>query len=286
MECRLCHEDKELINSHIIPKVFFKFIYPENNEESLIMIGKNVPNKRRPIGSYEKLLYKDCDQMLGVYDNYAQNLLLKQALQFYPNTDLAYKIDDYSYVKLKLFFLSLLWRSSISDLEEFCNIDIGPFEERLEELIRSESVGGADDFSVFIAKFDSENEKIKGIAEKNILFPAKQKINGLNYSIFYLSNAYKIYIKVDKRGTPDVFKELILKDGKSLLIMRLDNFEKSPEFICFFSRELISLKVLSNFSEFNESVFTKTTPVLEKKMFGQLLFKMNSFLWLAILSII
>jgi len=230
MECRLCHEDKELINSHIIPKVFFKFIYPENNEESLIMIGKNVPNKRRPIGSYEKLLCKDCDQMLGVYDNYAQNLLLKQALQFYPNTDLAYKIDDYSYVKLKLFFLSLLWRSSISDLEEFCNIDIGPFEERLEELIRSESVGGADDFSVFIAKFDSENEKIKGIAEKNILFPAKQKINELNYSIFYLSNAYKIYIKVDKRSTPDVFKELILKDGKSLLIMRLDNFEKSPEY--------------------------------------------------------
>ncbi|EKE18427.1 MAG: hypothetical protein ACD_9C00339G0002 [uncultured bacterium] len=232
MICKLCKKEKKLINSHIIPKVFFEFLYPESGDrKSLIMIGKNKHNKRRPIGSYEKLLCKECDHMLGVYDDYAQKLLLGDSLKFYPNTSsLAYIIKTYDYFQLKMFFISLLWRSSISNLEEFGLIDCGPYEEKLRQMILENSVGQDDEFSIFIAKFDSKDKKIKKIAESSILLPAKQKIDGLNYSIFYLSNGYKIYLKVDKRKTADVYVKLILKEGRQVAILRMDDYEKTPEY--------------------------------------------------------
>jgi len=194
------------------------------------MIGKNRYNKKRPVGSYENLLCKECEQMLGIYDDYAQSLLLKNPLNFYPNTDLAYQIDVYDYAKLKIFFLSLLWRASVSSLEEFYNIDVGPFEVRLRELIMSEFVGEDDEFSVFLTRFDSDDEKIKLIAERSILFPAKQKLDNINYSVFYLSNGFKIYIKVDKRSSMELYRKFILKNSGSLVILRLNNYENSPEY--------------------------------------------------------
>ncbi|MFZ2193168.1 MAG: hypothetical protein WAV31_02910 [Candidatus Moraniibacteriota bacterium] len=231
MICKLCQKEKELTKSHIIPKVFFDFLYTERNEGSLIMVGKNKHNKRRPVGSYEKLLCTECEQMLGVYDDYAQGLLLKKPLKFYPDVEkLAYLIGTYDYAKLKLFFLSLLWRSSIASLEEFGHIDVGSFESRLKELILSQSVGKDDEFSVFITRFDSNDEKIKFIVKRSIMLPAKQKIDGINYSVFYLSNGYKIYIKVDKRSSIDIYRKFILKNNHSLVILRLDNFENSPEY--------------------------------------------------------
>ena len=194
------------------------------------MVNKERFPKKRPIGSYEKLLCEDCDQKIGVYDNYAQSILLGE-LEFYPEAmEKAYIIENYDYKKLKLFFISLLWRSSISKLEEFKLIDVGPFEPRLRELIIGEDLGLDDEFSVFITRFDSRNEKIKFLAEKNILFPAKQKMDGLNYSIFYLTNGYKIYIKVDKRSSLEIYKKFILKKNKPLVILRIANFEKSQEF--------------------------------------------------------
>ena len=223
MICKLCQKEKEIINSHIIPRAFFEFLYPEQEEkrESLIMISKDRYDKRRPVGSYEKLLCKDCDQMLGRYDDYAQQLLLKTPLSFYPNVgNLAYVINSYDYFKLKMFFISLLWRSSISELEEFSLINCGPFEERLRELILSNFIGSEDEFSIFVTKFDSENLEVKKVAEASILLPAKQKVEALNYSIFYLPKGYKIYIKVDKGMTPDVFFKLVLKDKKPLIILK------------------------------------------------------------------
>lgn len=206
-------------------------LYSERNDKPLMMIGENRFPKRRPIGSYEKLLCKDCEQKLGVYDNYAQDLLLKKSLDFFPNTDLAYIIPHFDYFVLKSFFISLLWRASITKLEEFKLIDAGPYEFRLRDLIISDSVGGKDEFSIFITKFDSKNEKNKYISEKSILFPAKQRIdNALNYSVFYLSSGYKVYIKVDKRNTDELFIKLILKDAMPMVILRMDNFEDSPEY--------------------------------------------------------
>lgn len=195
------------------------------------MIGKNRHNKRRPVGSYEKMLCVECERMLGIYDDYAQDLLLKKPLKFYPGAEnLAYLIDVYDYAKLKLFFLSLLLRSSVANLEEFGHINVGPFEFRLRELILSQSVGKDDEFSVFMTRFDSDDEKVKPIVKRSILFPAKQKMDGINYSVFYLSNGYKIYIKVDRRDSIDIYKKFILKNNHSLLILRLDNYENSPEY--------------------------------------------------------
>jgi hypothetical protein len=230
MRCKLCLENKEIIQSHIIPKVFFEYLYPESRDGSLLMIGKNKFTKRRPVGSYEKLLCKECDQSLGVYDNYAKKLLLDEDLKYFSDTDIAYEIDEYDYDNLKLFFISLLWRASVSDREEFGHINAGPFEERLREMIILKSTGGEDEFSIFITKFDSDNEKIKNIAEKNILFPAKQKMSHLNYYAFYLSSGYKMYIKVDSRPTEDLYKKLILRDKGSLIILRMNNFENSAEY--------------------------------------------------------
>ena len=231
MYCRLCGKNKELANSHIIPKCFFMYLYPEGDKRSLIMISKKYHSKKSPIGIYEKLLCFNCEERLGVFDGYAKKLLLEKKsghLQKYK--DDAYIIYKYDYFKLKSFFLSLLWRASVSSREEFKLIDAGPFEDALKNFLLQRSVGKYNDFSIFITKFESEDEKVNIIAENNILSPAKQKIDGLNYSIFYLSGGYKVYIKVDKRQIQNTFKSLTLKANSQIIILRMSNFENTSEY--------------------------------------------------------
>jgi len=195
------------------------------------MIGKDRLPKRMPKGSYEELLCFDCEEKFGVFDNYAKEFFLgKDLTPFLRHDDKVYIIDRYDYFKLKSFFLSLLWRASVSSREEFNLIDAGPFESILRNLLLQGSIGSDNDFSIFVTKFDSNEKKIKNIAEKNILFPAKQKIDGLNYSMFYLSGGYKIYIKVDKRNIQNVYEKLALEPNSLMVILRIFDFEETSEF--------------------------------------------------------
>ena len=229
MICRLCNNDKTLGKSHVIPESFFPKI---KNAPRPLKLLTNVAGefpKKAQIGVYDKtILCTECEKTFDLPDNYAQKLLLEYQNQHIPVSDsfqsIGYKIQNYDYDLLKLFFVSLLWRASISSHSFYEGIRLGPFESVAFNLLKANQSIPSEVFSVILAKFDDP-------VGKSILDPFASKFDGVNFNVFYLGG-YVAYIKSDKRNTPNIFSELMMSPGRPLLIFSRE-LSDSPEISLF-----------------------------------------------------
>jgi len=232
MKCRLCQNESVTIKSHIIAEGFFRFLYPENRKNQLLVLvpagSKFV--KRRPVGSYvQNILCQDCDNALGVYDEYAQNIFLNNFPELHSNSDQLFLLKNIDYHQLKYFCLSLLWRASVSSLEEFKSINIGRcFEEILRVKLLEKNFIPAHEFPVFVTKIESKNSQ--ALVDKSIELPSRGRIDHVNFCLFYLPNGYNFFIKVDSRALPKEFNYILLKPGEPLIILKR-SFDDSSQFM-------------------------------------------------------
>jgi len=233
MICRLCLQQKKLVKAHIIPKWVFKNLYPspKNIDGRLIMVDTKTPySKRKPIGIYDNsILCKECDREIGKYDDYAKKIFLDTQLKNHASLKEAYLIQNIKDIpKIKLFFVSLLWRASVSGLKEFKKINLGNYENKFRKILFNNK-SDLGEIEIIIGKFDSKI--IPTLTNKNILLPLKTKINGINTYIVYLPMGFKIWVKVDKRNFPDPLNKIAINNIKNeILVMRLGDYEKSKEF--------------------------------------------------------
>lgn len=225
MICRYCGEDRKLIKAHVIPEAFFRRLRDGQAPPRMLTNKKNEYPKRMPIGVYDKkILCQACEPHFQQWDDYAQDLLdvePKGASQIIENGQFAgYEIQEYNYNLLKLFFISLLWRASVSKHIFYSKVNLGPFEHIAKRFIEHNDPGTPEDFSVTLAKFDHP-------IGKTILDPHPEKPEGINYYRFYFGS-YIAYIKVDKRNTTGLHIDFMMKPGKPLRIIRR-NLHQSKE---------------------------------------------------------
>lgn len=170
------------------------------------------------------ILCEICEPLFGVWDNYAQQLLglePKGSSPIMNQGDIyGYEIQKYNYELLKLFFISLLWRASVSKHIFYSKVNLGPFEHIAKRFIEHNYPGTPEDFSVTLAKFDHP-------IGKTILDPNPEKPEGINYYRFYFGS-YIAYIKVNKRNTTGLHIDFMMTPGKSLRIIRR-NLHQSKE---------------------------------------------------------
>jgi hypothetical protein len=195
--CKLCKRDKKLVNSHVISKSFFEI---DPVDPRLVSNTDGTFPTRAPIGIYDTtLVCENCERLFSPFDDYAQRLLLadREAARaiLHENEVIAYIYDSYDYVKLKLFFMSLLWRTSQSSHKFFRRIDLGPHEPLLRKALIDADPGDADFFAVILARFP------KPLA---VLDPDNERLDDVNFCRIYLAE-YVAYIKVDNRPTPESF---------------------------------------------------------------------------------
>lgn len=142
MKCRLCHNERKLCDSHIVPEFLYRDLYDNNHK----MIGINGQGNKgwKPLqkGIREQLFCSDCEQHLN--DKY-EKPFLKQWLTDKPlpsqmRHDSIFSAD-YDYPTFKLFHLSILFRSSISSLPTFQEVSLGPHEERIRQMLLNEDPG-------------------------------------------------------------------------------------------------------------------------------------------------
>jgi len=219
MKCRLCLEHRKLIKAHIIPESFF---LPLRSGKKVPEIHSNIEceyPKKTPIGIYDtSILCSKCDKAIGVWDNYAQQLLLKDFGEdlavYHGSKKVAYTIDAFDYDKLKLFFISVLWRASISDQYFYKRVNLGAYESVLREMILSNNPGAPEDFPVVIAKFDDPN--VTGMLD-----PHKDNFDGINFYRFYMTG-FVIYVKVDKGKMPEFLEPFYIRRGQPVWIILRD----------------------------------------------------------------
>jgi len=215
MRCKFCQQDRKLIKAHIIPRSFLEI---DPAEPSRLATNKDgVFPKRAPTGIYDtKLVCETCERLFSPYDNYAQHLLLanrETAIPILHNQQpIAYNYGPYDYHKLKLFFLSLLWRASESSHAFYRRIRLGPHETTIRQAVFDSDPGNADFFSVVLAKFP----KPYGILDSH-----RTRFDRVNFCQIYLAE-YVAHIKVDKQPLPDAFQGFELNEGRSLILLARD----------------------------------------------------------------
>lgn len=147
--CRLCGDDCELVDSHIIPKAFHRDL-KGNASGAPVIIGTNPTDypRKNPGGIYEEeLLCRPCENRFGPCDDYGAQCLIQnydrdvEPLSYNNGEVLAYRFPTWDEKRLRMFALSLLWRATVTTNEIFSGVTLGPHLARLTESILADEPG-------------------------------------------------------------------------------------------------------------------------------------------------
>lgn len=226
MVCKFCSKDKRTINCHIIPHALYKPLLKSGEIPKIYTNTEGVYPKKSPIGVYdEEIVCADCEKYFNDCDAYAADFFLHESHEEHviKSRDgiAAIIVEDFDYSLLKLFGVSLLWRASASTHPFFKRVQIGPHDEIIKRMIRDQSPGGEDDYSIILSRFNMRDKA------SIIQDPFRTKYDGLNFYRFYF-NSYCMEIKVDKRPIKGLFRSFMISPNSPLTICERD-LAKSKE---------------------------------------------------------
>jgi hypothetical protein len=236
--CRLCKEKKDLIKkSHIMSEFLHKEMYDENHKLRAFdpkEFLKSNPRISKPAsGTYEgALLCKECDnQVIGKYESYSSKLIngkLGEKEKIHCNYSKTIEgitlleLSDLNYSNLKLFLLSLLWRAHISSRDEYKEVELGPYADKIEKAILNEDPSSDNDIIITITKLDLDAGFSTFIGQ-----PRKHKIESTtSYSI--IINGYIIVFYLKENRLSKRTNHLRLKEDGTLVIMEIPKNKVAP----------------------------------------------------------
>ena len=227
MTCRGCGREKKLIKAHIIPESFFRGLRDGQKAPKIYSTTEGIHPKKAPIGVYDmEILCNDCEQNFQTLDDYGCQVLIKNEQDLEPllrgGKIVGYRINNVDTTKLKLFFLSILWRASISTQYFYSKVALNRLEEKVKNLIWENDPGGTHDFSFVLARFEGDG------AGRVILDPHEERWFGVRYYRFYLYG-YILHIKADSQKTPSQWEPFIPNDD-SIIVVSRGNIENAKEY--------------------------------------------------------
>jgi len=226
LTCRLCLENKALIEAHIIPRCLYAPLKHASGPMMRISRDPGVPPRASHTGEYDTdILCTDCDNLFSPWDSYACDILLQQLpeqrIKVGPTGQRFYVVGDYDYTRLKLFVLSVLWRMSVSTRPAFRNVKLGPFEGQLRKRLLDKDPGTAKDFPVFIYRY------LDDVGAFTILETRPERLLAMRVYNVGLPG-YIGVVKVDRQPLPIAIGPLVLKPNGPLFI-GLRDMQREPE---------------------------------------------------------
>ena len=117
------------------------------------------------LGEYDRdIICRDCDNKLGVFDDYAIDVCRAFKKKHTRDGKLfaILNIDD---DKLAKFILAVLWRASISKRESFFGIRLGPYEPQARDvLFGAAPLSSLRAFQVIAQRYENEKISVESIA--------------------------------------------------------------------------------------------------------------------------
>lgn len=202
-KCQLCREEKKLIKAHIIPEFMYQDLYEDKKMLMFMGVDLNEADESKAIYLYKgiydtSILCDDCDNGIlnKELDDYASRILYgydKQNLKInkYEQADgvefLVAKPVDYT--KFKLFLLSILWRASISKRPEFVNVDLGPHEKRIREMILNMDAKSVEEYPIVMFHYALNSKEARSV----ISFFMRYKKDTCHYYVTLIGGIMYIY---------------------------------------------------------------------------------------------
>ncbi|EGQ8961567.1 hypothetical protein ACKOZB_004562 [Vibrio parahaemolyticus] len=170
--CKLCDQESILQKSHIIPRSIIKDL--KAGDSQLYTYSQSHPHVYSNADPKELLLCRKCEQLLSSrYEKYGTELLKKHKEVIRHSTHIEF--TKFKYQKWYLYYLSIIWRASVSTLPEFEHIELGGFNDVLKNCIRKNRLAVSDgiDIDEFITitmfRVIDKSQKIEDQALKNLM---------------------------------------------------------------------------------------------------------------------
>jgi hypothetical protein len=215
--CKLCLKEKPLQNSHIIPEFCYKSLYDGKHrafELKLREKGREILQK----GIREKLLCADCEGLINTeFENPFYNFWFEQIRLPVILPNIPYVITGINYERFNLFHLSVLFRSSVSSLREFAEVQLGPYEEKIRIMLLSNRLKNDVFFKIGAAHINNSEESKSHLM---IISPYKDRFCGANSSIFTFGGCVWHYIV--SRHLPTRTDGVILHEKGTLPLMSIN----------------------------------------------------------------
>ena len=217
--CNLCGVKKKLIKAHLIPKFLFQELYTGFSRRSRYPVKTST-------GEYNsKILCAECDNgRFSFFENFACKTL------FYPKgtqpTFIEVKRGVYSlknkvdYRKIDLFFISILWKYSISSQADFNKSILGTYQDYAKQAILNENFDYHKYFVITILHYYD-------VEDLRFALSKKTRIEGRNFYILIIG-FYEVLIKCDKQTMPPDFPYNNYSTDKDILYIDR-TFKNSPE---------------------------------------------------------
>lgn len=238
-KCKLCNNETTLLKkSHILSEFLHTELFDKNHKlrkfEVREMVKPNPRVSKPSSGSYEgDLLCNNCDNViLNRYENYVARAL---SAKFKPENNPKCKIekrnglnfidiDNLDYSNTKLFLLSLLWRAGISSLQEYNEVSLGPYGEKIKKQLFEGNPLKDDDIQISIYKFEEGSGFDSFIGQ-----PRRHSIE-LTTSYSIIINGYLVVFHLKANRISKVTYNERLKDNDSISIAEIPK-DKIEDFI-------------------------------------------------------
>ena len=222
MQCKLCHLEAELRNSHVIPEFHYVPLYDKKHRFHIISTNLEKKEGIEQKGIREKLLCDKCEQRLSRWESYAKKVIFDEESFLVGRNGNIIRIGGIKYKEFKLYLLSLIWRMGISSLDAFSEVSLGPYEEKLRTALLNENPGSSAHYPVLLTAVLFE----KKFRQEWILPPELVKVGNKHCYRFLLSGVLYSFFVTDKKFLFDVSKASINEDGTFL--MNVEHLENIP----------------------------------------------------------
>jgi len=230
MKCHLCLINKTLVKkSHIIPNFMYKGILDDENIMIRLNLSNPKLNKKNRSGLYEGgLLCQQCENLLSKCESYASDIFFGSNIKDRVKTTYEFlepsllKINNIEYAKMKLFFLSILWRCHISKNEAFKNINLGETAEKIRRMVLNEIPGSDKEYEIKIIIYN-----VPEIPSKSMIPPKKIILTPFEYHLIHINNM-SIFINTSNKIDDVYFKSVGLYENDSL-VLYIGNDSKAKE---------------------------------------------------------
>ena len=137
--CRLCEQTRELCDSHALPNSLFNYILRKSDGKAVAVIDDPTTPVRYSADTWDtELLCQDCEESLNNrFDRYGMGVFRGNIGASSRGSE-GVTFAGINQRRLRMFFLSVLWRISVSSHPNYSNIDLPyAWEHELHDALRA-----------------------------------------------------------------------------------------------------------------------------------------------------
>lgn len=231
--CHLCKEFKILQRkNHVIPEFFYRVnnLFESNNKILKYDLRTYIKDKRKIIlseqmsGEYDQYkLCETCDRkIIGNYESYTREFFYSKNLRERRRLDLTFENDfiectNSDYKKIKLLFLSILWRANISERPFFNHVKL---DDKTNEALRLMIRDGDPKTDLEFPVIFMDNMLDNTISSKYLLQPIQMKVGEENGFLFCIGGML-IIITLGIKTIPETFLSYRIKENGTFKSMHI-----------------------------------------------------------------